>query len=354
VKFLLPFTFAINLIAQESQFGVQSRLVLIPATVTDAKGHAVEGLEAADFVVLDNGRPMSVSVDSIGTGVAPIALVIAIQASGISKPVLEKVTKIGALIQPLVTGDRGCAAVMSFSERIVWLQECTRDEEAITGALAKIRPGADKGARMLDAVHEAVERLRQHRNSRLVLLLISESRDRGSETALDQIAVDVQNAGVTLYAATYSAFRTAFTTRSSATGEPHPPKRPQKPSDETGTATGGLPSCGPLGCPAPQLPSADQRVDLLGGFDELIRLGKTNTVEVLTKTTGGLAFPFTRLAGLEQAIQKLGADLHSQYLLSFTPDDATRSYHRLEVRVKDTALHVRARPGYWSTSPPNR
>jgi VWFA-related protein len=337
--------------AQDPQFGVQSRLVLVPVSVTDAKGRPIDGLEPADFVMLDNGRPQKVTVDTIATGVAPLALVIAVQASGISAAALEKVRKIGAMIQPFITGERGCAAVMAFSERTVWLQECTNDEDALGRAFTQIRPGAAKSARMLDAVYESTERLRKRPNSRRVLLLISESRDRGSETELDQAVMAVQTAGVTVYAATYSAFKTAFTTKSSATPEPRMPKRPNKPSDETGTVTGGPEVCGPHGCPAPRLPSADQSVDILGGLNELARLGSVNTTQELTKDTGGTTFPFTRLKGLEGAIQKLGAELHSQYLLSFTPEDSTGGYHRLEVRVGSGDFRVRARPGYWSTQP---
>ena len=341
---------AVALAAQDSRFGVQSRLVLVPVTVTDAKGRTIDGLEAKDFVVLDDGRPQKTTVDTMATGVAPIALVVAIQASGISKAVLEKVHNIGAMIQPLVTGERGCAAVVSFSQRLVWIQECTNSNDALARAFEKVRPGAAKSARMLDAVHASIERLRQYPNSRRVLLLISESRDRGSETALDQVAVAAQTAGVTVYAATYSAFKTAFTSKSSPTVEPTP-THPQRPGDEYGTVSGGPPSCNPQGCPDPPLPPPEQRVDILGGMGELVRLGKTNTIQALTKGTGGATFPFTRLKGLEEAIEKLGAELHSQYLLSFTPDDSTGGYHRLEVRVDGADFRVRARPGYWSMPP---
>jgi VWFA-related protein len=345
-------TFALT--AQDARFGVQTRLVLVPVTVTGANGRAIDGLEMKDFVLLDEGRPQKVTVDTIATGVAPIALVIAIQASGISKAVLEKVYKIGAMIQPLVTGERGCAAVMSFSERIVWIQECTNSDDAIARALEKVRPGAAKSARMLDAVHESIERLRQRPNSRRVLLLISESRDRGSETALDQVAVAAQTAGVTVYAATYSAFKTGFTSKSSPMVEPLSRNRPPAPGDENGTVSGEPPRCNPAGCADPPLPPPEQRVDILGGMGEIVRLGKTNTTEALTKGTGGATFPFTRLKGLEEAIQKLGAELHSQYLLTFTPDNFTDGYHRLEVRVAGGDFRVRARPGYWSTQASGR
>ncbi|MEO8206557.1 MAG: PEP-CTERM sorting domain-containing protein [Chthoniobacterales bacterium] len=99
MKSVLTLALAVSMLGQEARFDVQSRLVLVPATVTDAKGRAVDGLELADFVVLDEGRTQKVSVDSFGTGVAPIALVIAVQSSGISAPVLAKVQKIGSMTQ---------------------------------------------------------------------------------------------------------------------------------------------------------------------------------------------------------------------------------------------------------------
>jgi hypothetical protein len=90
---------------------------------------------------------------------------------------------------------------------------------------------------------------------------------------------------------------------------------------------------------------AGQRVDVLGGIGELVRPGRANT----SQGTGGAAFSFTRLKGLEQTIEKLASELHSQYLLSFTPEDSTEGYHSLEVRIAGSGLRARARPGYWST-----
>src|ERR1700730_8660857 len=119
--------FAVSLAAQQPQFDVRSRLVLVPVTVTDPKGRSVDGLEAADFLVFDNGRPQKAAVDTIDTGVAPIALVMAVQSSGISAAILEEVQQIGGMIQPLISGERGCAGLVSFDQRVAWLQECTKD-----------------------------------------------------------------------------------------------------------------------------------------------------------------------------------------------------------------------------------
>jgi VWFA-related protein len=332
--------------AQEAQFGVQSRLVLVPVTVSDAKGRSIDRLEPEDFVLLDNGQPRKVAVDSFATGVAPIALVVAVQSSGISSATLEKVRKIGAMIQPLITGERGCAALMSFDNQVRWRQECTNDPAALSDAFARLTTGGEKSARMLDAVHDAIRMLALRPNARRVLLLISETRDRGSESEIEAVVFAARASGVAIYAATYSAFKTAWTTRSSATADPRPATRPRKPSEETGTPTGTAPSK-----VIPRLPPPEQRVDILGGIGELMRLSKEKTTEVLVGASGGTTFPFTRQRGLEDAIEKLGAEMHSQYVLSFVPEVGnTPGYHTVEVRVtRPGKVQVRARPGYWAS-----
>jgi VWFA-related protein len=338
MKQAIAIVLAVSLAAQEERFQVQSRVVLIPVTVTDSKGRFIDGLNAPDFVVIDDGRPQKVVVDSFTTGVAPIALVIAVQSSGISAAVLEKVQKIGGMIQPLITGERGCAALVAFAERVQWLQDCTGDQDALASAFNRLQPGDEKSGRMLDAAHEAIERLRRRPNVRRTLLLISESRDRGSESDLDSVVLAAQSAGVAVYAITYSAFKTAFTSKSSQAVSPPPERQPRPNRTEPLSAKGRVP-----------IPPAEQRVDILGGIGELARLGKTNTTQVLTDQTGGITFPFARQKGLENAIEKLGAELHMQYVLSFTPAAPEPGYHRLEVRVTGGGRYrVRARPGYWS------
>jgi len=102
--------------------------------------------------------------------------------------------------------------------------------------------------------------------------------------------------------------------------------------------------------PWPKRLPPEQQVDAVGAIGELIRLGQTNTTEALTKATGGAALGFSRQRSLEDAIQRFGAGLHSQYVISFAPDDPSPGYHRIEVRVgRPGEMAVRARPGYWIT-----
>lgn len=348
MRYAVILAFVLPLTAQDSRFNARSRLVLVPVTVTDANGRSVDGLEAADFLLLDNARARKVTVDTIATGVAPIALVIAVQSSGISTAVLEKVRKIGAMIQPLITGERGCAALLSFAESVTWLQDCTKNPDALQRAFNQLRPGEHKEAAMLDAVNESVERLRKQPNSRRVLLLISESRDRGSESDLETVTIAAQSADVTIYAATYSAVKTALTSKAPLSEQPRTKSPQATPESEAmGTLDGRPPSLF-----NPKLTPEAQRVDFRAGIREILRLHQTNTTQALAAVTGGIAFPFTRQKGLEDAIQKLGAELHSQYILSFAPEDSAPGYHKLEVSLaREGRFHIRARPGYWPADP---
>jgi VWFA-related protein len=346
MKCALLVAFAGALAAQPSRFGVRSRLVLVPTTVTDANGRSIDGLEASNFLVYDNGHRVRVGVDTIDTGVAPIALIIAVQTSGISAAALEKARHIGSMIQPHVTGERGCGGLVTFAEHVAWLAECTKDADVLGRAFDKLAPEEHNKGRMLDAVAAAVDRLKKQPNARRILLLISESRDRGSETKLEAATVAAQTAGVTVYALTYSAFRTAFTSKApvSRPKEKNEPKTPVKDAQDTFGTWNGQPASkyNPK-----TSPPAAQRPDLLAGIQELAHLSMENSAEVLTAATGGRTFSFTRQKALEEGILKLGAEIHSQYLLSFAPVDSTPGYHRLEVRLARPDAHIRARPGYW-------
>lgn len=90
------------------------------------------------------------------------------------------------------------------------------------------------------------------------------------------------------------------------------------------------------------------QMDLLAAFSEIGRLGTQNAGEALAKYTGGEKLLFTKLAGLERVIARVGEDLHSQYLLSFQGGSTeTNAYHHITVNVRRAGALVRARPGYW-------
>ena len=94
-------------------------------------------------------------------------------------------------------------------------------------------------------------------------------------------------------------------------------------------------------------------MNLLGVFEELGRLGKENTSALLVHHSGGRRIGFLSQGALEKAVAEIGEELHSQYLLGFSPEPAAAAgYHKIEVRVpRLPGAIVRFRPGYWLAAP---
>src|ERR1700691_4213735 len=156
-------------------FRLPVEVVVAPVSVTDHDGDSVDGLGPEKFRLFDNGKEQNIHVD---VTFPPISLVIAVQATDHVESVLPQIQKIGVMIEPIVIGDQGEAAVLAFDSRIRLVQEVTSDPTKITEALKNIHPGNSQN-RMIDAVEEAVRELHgRPRNRRRVVLLLSETRDK--------------------------------------------------------------------------------------------------------------------------------------------------------------------------------
>ena len=76
---------------------------------------------------------------------------------------------------------------------------------------------------------------------------------------------------------------------------------------------------------------------------------EVHAAESLTSYTGGRRYFFVKQNALEKAVSAIGEELHSQYLLSFTPAPESRTAYRsitVQVPSRPDAV-VRSRPGYW-------
>ena len=68
--------------AGSAQFKSTVPLVVAPTTITDAKGHFVDGLMPEDLILTDNSVPQKVQMD---WSTYPISLVVAVETA--SKPI---------------------------------------------------------------------------------------------------------------------------------------------------------------------------------------------------------------------------------------------------------------------------
>jgi VWFA-related protein len=305
---------AVALLAQDSAIRTNVHLVLVPTTVTSKRGQLIDGLSADDFIVTDDSVRQKVRMDTSDTVLAPVSLVVLVQSSGISTPALARIRQVGPMVQPLLIGQRGQAAVISYDTEVRVFQEFTSDGTKIRKAFENIEPRTIKQAKMIDAVIEGMKMLdTRPENYRRIMIVLGESRDRGSKQRLAQAVESAQRAGVVIYSLTYSAQGQAWT--SSADDDPPMP----------GDA------------------------DYIGAIKEVSRLATKNDANAFARATGGRHLSFLTEKSLEWSMSRLGEEIHSQYLLSFVPTDTkNEGLHRIEVKVgKFPNAVVRARAGYW-------
>src|ERR1700680_1106287 len=116
-------------LSQDITFHATVPAVLVPVTVTDSRGKYIDGLSAEDFLLLDNGAPQRVRMDTADTTTIPLAIVFAVQADDAATAAILKIRKIGSTIQPLITGERGHAAVLMYGSKASLVQDFTSDPE---------------------------------------------------------------------------------------------------------------------------------------------------------------------------------------------------------------------------------
>lgn len=331
---------------------VSAERVVAPVVVFDQRGNTISGIRADEFHLYDNDKEQNISVDE---SFVPISMVVAIQSNAEVEKILPQVNKIGNLVKPLLIGDLGEAAVVSFDSHVKVQQDFTSDPDKITKAVQRIYAGGEF-AHLNDAVDESIRMLRNRgsahgANRRLILLLISETRDQGSSASARETLIELQLRSVQVYQVTMSRLLGKLTAAPDVRYDTQVPAMVPMPSGVAATPNSVMQAYGTEGGSATFLPL------LMEIYRDAKAIFKTTPVQVYTKGTGGEEFPFYGGHGLEQAIQKIGEELHSEYTLSYSPDTATKAeggFHRILVSVTGHPYvaknGIKVRPGYWAAT----
>jgi VWFA-related protein len=227
------------------------------------------------------------------------------------------------------------------------LSDFTNDPDRIDAALQTMS-ALGNNSRLNDCVNEATFMLRSKKERRRVILLISETLDRSSESRSREVATKLQVHNIDLYTINISRLVTLSTTRPDVPRPDHlpPGARPR------------------VGVSAMDPTSQNQWTgaqgfggDALPALIEFWRFGKgifvRNPAELYTQSTSGREFTFITEKDLENALANIGAELRSQYLLSYTPNNKLEGgFHRIRVEVNRPDLRVRTRKGYWLAAIP--
>jgi VWFA-related protein len=291
---------------------VPVRLVIAPTSVTNEHGKFINGLTAADFTLFDNDVPQQIHEDA---DFLPISLAVAIQTNLTVEGILPRIHELGPLLGTLVVGDGGECSIMTFDEQVTLLQDFSGDLGRLTQSLQHVESSSGS-SRLIDATLRAIDLLKERPSDRRrILLLISETRDQGSESKLRDAVAAAELNNILIYSLNVS--------RAHAAGRIFP--------------TGASLDIGAL------------IKEIYGGIK---MLAVENPLSVLTRYTGGRQYPFFRQHSLEDAITRIGEEIHGQYLLSYSPTNLTETgFHKIRVELSKTGFTVRNRPGYWSLDP---
>jgi VWFA-related protein len=326
---------------QNATFNVGVNVVVVPTTVRDRDGNVVDGLQLQDFELYDNNKLQKITADVRDE---PLSLVVAVQRSSNLTDALPKIQRIGTMLNQLVAGQDGEVAIIGFDHRIQVMQDFTNEGAKISEAMKKMTPGSSIHA-VVDAVDASIRMLKkQPPDRRRVLLLIAEKRDKGSQLRLREALEQAQFANIAIYSLDISTLVAALT------AEATPPRPPSVPPEAT-----HLP--GGYAATPTTIEQNYYNGNYVPLFVDIFKATKSlfvdDTLDVFTRFTGGREYSFAGERSLEKAVESISEELHSQYLLSYSPNNQTEGgFHDIRVDVNRPRLEVRTRPGYWVAARP--
>lgn len=318
---------------------VRVELVRVPVSVIGPKGEPILDLQQKDFHVYDEGKEQAIGAFDLGG--EELSVVLVFETSSRVAPLLPAVQKSSILFTQTIVGPSGEAAVLSYDDAVNRTLPFSTDNDKIQKTIAGLTPG-NSGARLYDALSTAVGLLRgRPSEKRRAIVVVGEAADSGSEEKLGRVLRDAQLSNVVIYSVGLSAM--------SARARSEPTQSGPGPATPPGTF-GGPSFPGQVQTPTSQAQYGGN-VDLMGLAEWAVRnvtaVVKERPLDVAAVATGGTFQSTVRDSKIESAIDAIGGDINSQYVLSYRPTASDTGYHQIRVTVDRPGVKVRTRPGYF-------
>ena len=269
---------------QGPTFKSGTQVVSLFVTVQDAQKRLVPSLTQSDFEVFDNDKPQPITY--FDNSVHPITCVTMLDTSGSMTLTIDLLRQAAEqFVIRLLPDDK--ARVGAFNDKIQFAGRFTNNRDELVGAIKDLDYG--NGTRLWDAVGASFDELKGIEGRRVVLVF-TDGDDTESKIGLGNVIERARAEEVMVYAIGLESnyFNGQHMVRSK------PDRGLRRIADETG-----------------------------GGYFEL-------------EKTADLAPTFTHVA----------YELHSQYVLGFTPAQLDGRVHKLTVKVKQPGMTARARRSY--------
>ena len=275
---------------------LETSVVSLNVTVTDAKGKLVTGLDREAFTVLEDEKEQEIV--GIFADDAPVALSVVIDLSGSS--LTEDLERWRNAVKDLagMLRERDVMSVYTFGgDEVVLRKEFAPGKEGWNVDLKTLKPGG--GSLLFDAVARAAGDIRKRSERRRAIFVFSDGSDSGSRTTLSEAEQLTFHSGAELYA--IDIINTQRSSRESAE-----------------------------------------------------RQAAAQTLERLASNTGGRYitaegfYIWGNRAKLKRLLSDLMNELHSQYTITYEPGNLRRSgrFRTIRIQLEQSDLKARARLGY--------
>jgi Ca-activated chloride channel homolog len=270
-------------------FHADTRLVVLYATVRNARGELVTDLNRDAFTVFENGRRQNISLfrrDDL-----PVSLGLLIDNSGSMRTLRARV-EAAALACVRASHPEDEVFVLNFADKPQLDVPFTSDVNVLEAGIARV--DSIGGTAMRDAIQLGSQYLAEHaRRDRRVILIITDGKDNASMVSMEQVRKQAVRNDVTIYA-----------------------------------------------------------IQLTAGEDQAAPRRTDHELTELAETTGGAAYYASSLEGLEEIALDIARQIRNQYTIAYTPLDQRfdGSYRQLRVKARGRErFTVRSRAGYVAT-----
>ena len=267
-------------------------LTSITATVRDADGRLVTGLERDAFEVFEDGEPQTITQFTHDRVPIGLGVLLDISDSMFGRRIQDARAAIDRfLFELLDPGDE--FFVLAFNHQPHLLTGWTSAPDQVRHALDGLRPSG--GTAEYDAVLAALPTIARRSRERAALLLVSDGADTASNATLREVRSALMRSDTFVYA---------------------------------------------IAIDSPEPQPINTRVN-------------ATTLREITDDSGGRTEVVHNAAELVEATARIADELNHQYVLGYTsPRGADGKYHSIRVRVRGSGYKVRARNGYVA-EPPN-
>jgi Ca-activated chloride channel family protein len=270
---------------------VNTNLVLVPISVTDASNRPVLGLNKSSFRIFDNN--VEQQVESLVFEDAPVGIAVVFDTSGsMDRKMPKSRVALGRLLETANPEDEFC--LIEFSDEARLARSWTSDPAEITRSLAGTAPRGRTA--LLDAIALALRELKKSAKPRKAIVILSDGGDNRSRLTERELRSMARESDALIYA--------------------------------MGIFEG------------------------IGIQLSLEELAGPGLLEEITEASGGRLFPVSDVNHLPEIAARIGVELHNQYVVAYSPSATQHDgrHHRLRVEVLppagNSSLNVDWRAGY--------